>query len=253
MMSGTVFRVIGVMALVTASACKRADDRGAVGTDTNTVAAGDTSRVDEDRAMVRVVNALPGQATMDLTAGEDQPYRDVAFKTVTPYQTIKETRPKLTVVPSGQPNAKALAENTETVFDGRYYTVVVMSNDDGKEVEIKTLRDDKTPDDSTKARIRVVNAANRLKDIDIKISGQTDPLFDNLGFGDEEGFKEVEPGKVTLTVASEDTKQVLLQLADMELKAGTSVTLILVHTSAAGNKIEAIKVVDDWKAMPGRR
>lgn len=251
-MSGTVFRVIGVMALVAAGACrKKGDDRevqGAVGSDTMTAPSADAAKA-ADRALVRVVNALPGQAAMDVVVKDEQPYRDVAFRTVTPYQTIKETRPKLSVVPAGQPNAQVLAENSETVFDGRYYTVIAMPDEGGK-VKIKTIRDDPSPNDSTKARIRVVDAANRLKDLDIKIAGQNDPLFDDVSFGDEAGFKTVEPGKVNLTVTSEDGKQVLLKIPELDLKAGTSVTLILVHSSTTASKLEVIKVVDELKGMP---
>lgn len=253
-MSGNVFRMVGILGLVAASACKKTttDDQNvqsAVGDDTSTAISSGAAK-DADHAMIRVVNAVPGQATIDLKAGDARSFPGVTFKKITEYQTVTETRPKLTVVPAGQTTGAALVENSETVFDGRYYTVLVLPTDDGK-TEIKTLRDDLTPSDTTKARIRVINAAPRVKEVDIKVAAQTDPLFDDVGFKDEAGFKNVDPGKVTLTVVSDENKQVLLQIPDIDLTAGSSVTIILVQTAATGNKIDFIKVVDQLGAKMG--
>jgi hypothetical protein len=201
-----------------------------------------------DQTLVRVVNAMPGRESVDIWAGDSSTFQNVAFKSVTAYQPITQNKPTFKVVPAGNPTAAALAENSEVVLDGRYYTAIALpaAGTDNKPA-IEVLRDDLVPGDPGKARIRIVNAASSMKDkdIDVYVNGNKDALFDDVGFKSDAGYKEVDPGTAALDVKADDADTRLLRIADLKLEAGKSLTIVIVNSTAKGGKLEAIKVLDE--------
>src|SRR4030095_14979601 len=77
-----------------------------------------------DKALVRVVHAMPAQPAVDAFAGESRTFSNVTYKTVTPYAELKDDRQRLTLKPAGQP--AALAENSEDFAGGKHYTLVAI-------------------------------------------------------------------------------------------------------------------------------
>lgn len=132
-------------------------------------------------------------------------------------------------------------------MNGAHYTVVAIPNENGGSVELEAVRDDLTPSDPNKARIRVINAAPRASEV--KVTAQANPLFDDIAFKEAAGFKEVEAGTVTLVVTREDGGQVLLRLPNIELHPGQSLTVVLTHPSPTSNRVEAIQVVDELSTV----
>ena len=110
------------------------------------------------------------------------------------------------------------------------------------------MRDDLVPGDSSKARIRVFNAASGSGDLDVFLEGQSDkdPFFNDLDVKDDDGFKDVAPGKMTIVVRPNDKSNTLLRLP-VELKAGQSLTLVLAHPTPTSNGIVGIKITDEAK------
>lgn len=202
---------------------------------------------------VRVVNAMPGGPAIDVYTGDQSTFSNVGFKTVTPYKTITENRPTFKLLRSGEATGAPLSENTELVLDGRSYTIVVVSDSAGQNVELDAIRDDMDPPAAGKARIRVINAANRAGDLDVFIEGAQDPLFDDVNANSEAGYKEVEPGAPTIVIRGADENSTArVRVPNLTLEAGKSMTLVVTHPSATSRRIEVIKVMDEaaGSAMP---
>jgi hypothetical protein len=233
----TAILPIAALALI---ACEAREDR-TTETDSAVAASPDVGTAREE-AQIRVVHAVPGGPAVDVYAGDQSAFSNVEFKTVTPYRVLGANLPEFKLLATGSaPTATPMAENREVIIDGRYYTLIAIPKADGEGVEIKALRDDHDGD-ATKARIRVVNAARGLDDLDVRIQGRDDDLFDDVDFSTEAGYKEVDPGTVTLVVTAEDSPKELLRISDVKLEAGKSLTIVLTHPTAGSSKLEAIRV-----------
>ncbi len=232
-----------------AAGCMRSEDRAVISQmdGDSAIAPSADAAYQAERTLVRVIHAVPGAPSVDVQAGEGAVFNAVAFKEVTPYQAIADNRPHIRMHPSGEPAGVPLAESSDLVMDGAHYTVVALQDENGRVVELEAVRDDLTPSDPNKARIRVINAAPRVSDINV--TAQANPLFDDVAFKESAGFKEVDAGSVTLVVTREEGGQVLLRLPNIQLQPGQSLTLVLTHPSATSNRVEAIQVIDELSTM----
>jgi hypothetical protein len=237
--------MLSLVALAAATGCARRDDDLARVEDT-------TAMVDpDDLTMVRFVHAAPNAPDLTVSTGDQgSMFSQVSFKDVTPYREIEENRPEFKAMAANQPASEPLAKNAEMVLDGKYYTVVAVPSDDGKGVELETLRDDGDKGDATKARVRFVHAAPRAGDIDVIVNNDQEPFFDDIAFGGDPNYKEVMPGTAMIQVRAGKANTVLLRMSEMQFAAGESVTIVLTHPSASSDKIEAIRITDQDRAVP---
>ena len=241
---------------------------------------------DRDMSMVRVVNA---EASSPVTVlADDKPLFDaIQPKQVTAYKEIKENMVTFRVQ-EGTQTAPATAEegkNREVLVDGQRYTAVVLpaKNDAGS--ELRVLKDELTPDNG-KARIRVINAAEGVGEIDVKISNGTDApglnksdretragqktdsavgrvsdgaqnaardatnddLFDNLNYGNEGGFRDIDPQTGSLEIRKDGQNRPLLSLPNLRFEPGTAYTFIVV--GSAGSKLDVVRFEDKVAPKP---
>lgn len=211
----------------------------------SSVAASPNVAAARDNAQIRVVNAVPGGPAVDLYAGDQSTFSSVEFKSVTPYRELGANLPQFKILEAGAtPTSAPLAENREVIIDGMFYTLVAIPNEAGDGAELMAVRDDPTGRDSTRAHVRVINAARGLDDLDVSLQGATSPILDDVDFSSEAGFADVDPGTVTLIVTQGDNNTELLRVSDITLEAGKSLTLVLTHPSKGSNKLEAIRVTD---------
>lgn len=189
-------------------------------------------------SMVRFVNAMPGAKPLTVTSDSVAVFSTVKFGEVTPYRDLEENIKTFSLASPGA--SRSMATNTETMRDGGRYTIVAMPDGDG-EASLKAYRDDLTPD-SGKARIRVVHAAPGVDDIDVMVAGQTDPLFDDIDYGSEAGFRDVLPGETTLTVRRGERRLSVKNLPAMSLRAGSATTIVLL--ARRGGAVEAVTFTD---------
>lgn len=224
------------------TACEAREDE-TVRTDSAVAASPDVGAAREE-AQIRVVHAVPGGPAVDVYAGDQSAFSNVEFKSVTEYRPLGANLPEFKLLQTGAaPTTTPMAENREVLIDGRFYTLIAIPESDGEGVDIMALKDDHDGD-ANKARIRIVNAARGLDDLDIRIQGRDDDLFDDVDFSTEAGYKEVDPGTVTLLVTAEDSRKELLRITDVNLQAGKSMTIVLTHPSANSSRIEAIKLTE---------
>ena len=197
-----------------------------------------TSAARRGKSLVRVVNAMPGERTIDLSGDDRTVFFDVAYQTVTPYTEIGDNVVKFRLRPGGTDSV--WADNTETLINGNRYTVVVLPNREGG-ARIVVLTDEVVTD-TGKARLRVVNAAGPHSDLDVGIEGRNDLVFDDLAYGSAAGFKDVDPAGAVLVVRQDDPPMTALRMPRLRLEAGKSYTIVIAGDKAGA--LQAITVTD---------
>jgi hypothetical protein len=209
-----------------------------------TSAAGDVAE-DRGTSLVRVVNALPTHPAVTIQVNDSTAaFENVTYKTVTPYRELRGNNIRFVLFdaarvpsPEEQRNADSvampgdsgdvgdgLATNNEMMQDGERYTVFVMPSDDGTGARMRVVRDAPDTEDG-KARIRFVNAVPLSGELDLRAANQEEPIFDDVNYGNEAGYKDVDPMSVTLSVRGEKGSPATIR--DIKrLEAGKSYTVV---------------------------
>lgn len=206
--------------------------------DGKTTSAAGTEAAKRGKSLVRFVNAVPGEIGLDLSADERTTFYNVEFKAVTPYTEIGDNLVKFEL--RGADSDSVLANNTESMGDGYRYTIVAMPTSDNQ-LKLRVLRDEVVTD-SGKARIRVINAAPGLPDADVLWSGRKDPLFDNVAFGTEAGFKDIDPATATVEIRGNDNPTPPIRIRNVALTPGKAYTIVIATAKPRG--IQAITFHD---------
>lgn len=234
-----------VSVLMLGTACDSKPETGAVTSRTEAATtSAPSAEVAErsDRSLVRVINAIPGGAAIDVYAGDSAAFTKVAYKKVTPFRQMERNASSFQI--KARPDAEPLAENREALADGGHYTLIAMPDEGGPgKRNLRALNDDFAPVPGDRARIRLVNAIPGEDDLTLKLRGFDDELFSDVAFKREAGWKEVDPFVGTLTVLNGDGK-VIATLAEMKVMGGRSYTLV---ATGRRNKAEVITVEDDVK------
>lgn len=226
---------IGIMA-----ACSARSDRP-VASDANgksSVSPSSELAATQGKSMIRLVNALAAGSPITVQGDDRTLFTSVAYKTVTPYLEIANNRMKFSLRPVLKDSA--VADNTEIMRDGGRYTIVAMSTDEGGG-RLRIVKDE-TSTDSTKAHVRVINAASGAKNVDVALQGQKDALFSNVGYASEAGYADIAPVTATVEIRRNDPSTRPVLIRNMAFKAGRSYSIVL--TGSRPGTIEAITVED---------
>ena len=154
-----------------------------------------------DQALVRVIDAAPDAAALEVTADKNPVFTRVEYKEVTPYKALPANFDDFAVKAAGQDSATPLAENSESIMSGRHYTLVIFPEKDAtaeKKVTIDVIADDLQPPTEGRARVRVINAAAGTDDLEVYLRGQKDALFSDVDFKEAIAYKEVDPARTTI-------------------------------------------------------
>lgn len=206
---------------------------------------------DRDNALVRVIHAIPGGATVDVFAENNKAFSNLSYKTTTPYQELSGERMTFRLRPAGMDTAQPLAENSEGLDDGDHYTVVALPGEGANAAALRILEDDLKAPSSGKARVRVIHASPDAGEIDVYVQGRDDKLFDGINFQSEAGYSDIDPVSGTLIVRPEGRSETLLTIPNVNLAAGKIYTVV-VTGRARGGKLEVITVEDQVGGAPAR-
>lgn len=189
-------------------------------------------------SMVRLANALPGREGLEVLRDSVSLVANVPFGGVSPYVEVADNTIRFMLRRSGSPAMVANADHR--LQDGLRYTVVALADRNGG-TTMRVIRDDLVPDEG-RARVRVIHAAPALDDVAVAMTGATDPLFANLEYGGDAGFKDVAPTTAGFTFRRELGGPPVLALRSMGLTSGTAYTFIL--TSRPNGQLMAISFSD---------
>ncbi len=225
-MNKTLQLVCATAAILTVAACNK--DSSPIKTtstgETNISPPAD-SVASRDRSMVRIVNAVDGGKDITVALGDSTLFDGVKSASVTDYREITANLASFSVRSPGAPTGVAVPKADEVLMDGNRYTIVLLAEDMAT-TALRVLKDDVIPD-SGKARIRVIHAAPGAPSVDVRVAGAKENLFSGVDFKSEAGYNDVDPAKVTIEVRAKDSPKVLLKIRNVELKRGTSTTIVV--------------------------
>lgn len=243
--------------LITLSACTGSNQNQPVTTTTNsngrtaTTTAPPSSQVeDRDKALARVVHAIPGAGAVDVFAENNKVFTKVAYKSVTPYREIPDNRQTFRVRPTGQDTATPLVEDSEGFSDGQHYTIIALPTDGGR-ADLRFVRDNISAPSSGKAKVRVIHAAAGVGEVDIYARGNNHALFDGIDFPSESSYNEIDPFTGALEVRREGQNTPALTIPNARFEAGKIYTVIVMGRATGTPRLEAVIVEDQLDAAGG--
>ena len=77
------------------------------------------------------------------------------------------------------------------------------------------------------------------------VPGNNDPFFDDVDFGTEAGFKDMDAGAGRIVVRGDDGGPVLLTLPERTFEAGKTYTIVLTNKAAGARELEALTIEDE--------
>jgi hypothetical protein len=204
---------------------------------------------DRDRALVRAVSAIPGGARLDLFAENQKLADGLEYKTITPYVEVASGRHPLRLRPAGMDTAEPLAQQTEHLRSGRYYTAVIMPGEEGGPAAAIRVFDDSMDASENRAKLRVVHAAADAGRIDVHVQGRGDTLASALEFQRASDFTELDPSPASIALRPAQRTETMLRLPDLRLSAGVMYTIVVVGRTRIEPPLETL-VIEDRVARP---
>jgi hypothetical protein len=235
------------MAVLLAVGCRPESERTesvATTTDKGTSSAPPAKEAEKrDKALVRIVDALPGFDAVDAYVGNNKEFPKVAYKSVTPYREVPDIHEQFAIRPAGQDSAQPLAENREGISGGNHYTAIAMPTNDGK-ATLRVISDRLTPPPSGKASVRVIHASPDAGEVDVFAKGKENALFSGVNQQTVTLYNEIDPMTATLEVRPQGKTDVLLTVPNVAFEAGHIYTIVLAGKAKGTPKLEAIKIDD---------
>jgi Domain of unknown function (DUF4397) len=196
-----------------------------------------------DKALVRVVQALPDFERVDALVGDNKEFTNVTYKTVTPYKEVSDTQEQFAIRPAGQDSAQPLAQNREGIRGGDHYTAIAMPATDGKPT-LRVVSDSLTPPPSGKASVRIIHASPDAGEVNVFLQDKANATFEGVNSQTVTFYKEVDPMTATLEVRPQGKTDVLLRVPNVTFEAGHIYTYVIAGKASGAPKLEAVKIDD---------
>jgi hypothetical protein len=197
-----------------------------------------------DKAIVRFVNGTPEKK--DLAFGDVTPFDGVGSHDVTAYKELPAERHDFKLF-NKDDKTNPLATNSEGLTAGKRYTILAVTEKDGKET-LDPITDDVTPPSPGMAKIRVINLAPNMKDVDLYAGGKKEALISGAGLDHPSDYKDVSPSEASLYVRNSMSKRNSVPVGDQELKAGKLYTILVFADKHGRAQVKTIE--DEFTAAP---
>lgn len=203
-----------------------------------------------DSALVRFIDTVPEMSGLDLYADSMMVMTNSTYKTVTPYQELPGESLAFRIRPANQHMAEPLDTESEGLSAGNHYTIVAFSDADAAKADLAVFKDDLAPPDAGKAKLRVINAAPDLSEIDVMMPGSEKALFSGVNYKSATKFANVSPLRSTIQIHREGEKTPVLEVPAMNIEAGRIYTLLIVGRATGTPKLETLQVEDRLGNLP---
>jgi len=232
---------LGTLLVIGAACSRETSEHAAVtsGGDGKGTAPASAEVKKDDQALVRFVNATP--SSKDLAFGDTTPFANVKARDVTEYKALPAKRDDFKLFINGD-DAKTVATNSEGLTAGKHYTVLAVTEKDG-EFNLDPVADDLTPPSAGKAKVRVINLAPGVKDVDLYSSARKSALISGAGLDQPTDYKEVTPSDGTLDVRNSVRKSDDEAVKDLQLEAGKLYTILVFGDQNGKLKVKTIEDV----------
>lgn len=197
-----------------------------------------------DKALVRFVNGTAD--SKDLAFGDLTPFHGIDSEDVTAYMELPAERHDFKLFMKGD-MANAIATNSEGLDAGKHYTVIAVAEKNGKST-LDPVTDDLTPPSPGMAKVRVINLAPTMKDVDLYAGGKKDALISGAGLDHPTDYKDVSPSEASLYVRNTMSKKNSMPVGDLTLKAGKLYTILIFEDKKGKAKVKTVE--DEFTAAP---
>src|SRR5262245_10780854 len=202
-----------------------------------------------NKALVRVINAIPGDTSFDIYSGDERVFESVAFRSVTPYKELMGERTDFRVKVAGRGTGQPVAENSEGLADGKHYTVMILPGANDR-VAINVVSDNITEPSADKAQVRVIHASPDAGEVDIVDKNDNKKLFSGVNFEAGTSYTGVNPMKTTLEVRQEGQDKPILTLPNASIEKGKFYTIVVTGKAAGTPKLQTLMIEDRLGATP---
>jgi hypothetical protein len=234
------------LALCTACSSSKVAEKSSVesGADGKGTAPPAATAKQADQAIVRFVNGTPEKK--DLAFGDTAAFDNVGSHDVTAYKELAAERHDFKLF-NADDKTNPLATNSEGLTAGKHYTILAFTEKDGKET-LDPVTDDLTPPSPGMAKVRVINLAPNMKNVDLYAGGKKEALISGAGLDSATDYKDVSPSEASLYVRNSMSKRNSVPVGNENLKAGKLYT-ILVFADKHG-KAQVKTIEDEFTAAP---
>jgi hypothetical protein len=173
-----------------------------------TAPSGQAPAANQKIALVRFVNATPGESA-SLSFGGQTAFSNVQYGTVTAYQELPANRNDFALFTGAGQNAPPVASESKGLSAGDRYTVVA-ALDKNAQPKLEIINDNLAAPSNGDAKVRVINASAEQIDVIAPKRGnknqvQADKWFSRVSQASSEDFKNIEPLHGTLNIVSDGT------------------------------------------------
>ena len=166
---------------------------------------------------LRVIHAAPDTAPVDVYVGESTIVKGLEFGDASEFTVSPSGEQQLRVVPAGQTVDQAVIDITQGLTPGAAGEVLITGLADDLQATIMGVDLRALP--ANQARVRVVHASPDLDAINVTAADGQTP-FTGIDFRYASGYVVFNAGTSTFQVRITGSKPVLLEAADVPLKAG---------------------------------
>jgi hypothetical protein len=197
-----------------------------------------------DQAIVRFVNGTPNKK--DLAFGDITPFDGVGSHDVTAYKELAADRHDFKLF-NQDDKTNPLATNSEGLTAGKHYTILAFTEKNGKE-NLDPVTDDLTPPSPGMAKVRVINLAPAMKNVDLYAGGNKEALISGAGLDSATDYKDVSPSEASMFVRNSVRKRNSVPVGNEELKAGRLYTILVFEDKHGKPQVKTIE--DEFTAAP---
>lgn len=203
-------------------------------------------------ANVRLVNASPGYASLDMYVDDNKEASAITFGNGSDYAGVSNG--DVTRVLTATGSTTELLNQTGSLDSGKKYTVVAY----GWEGALKsvTMTDDEDSADSNKTKVSALNVAIDAGELDVYLTGEDDdlaaatPVAGGVDAGAQSSFTSVSSGTYRLRVTGAgDTDDLRLDVSGVVLSSKDVLTLVMTPGSG-GVLVHGIGVVQEGDVTP---
>ncbi len=155
----------------------------------------DCFKIEENKGLIRYLNVLPSQKSVDIYVNNKLLYSDVKYKSFTPYIYMENRSYKIDIYEAGTKNI--LIRTTFIIPDESLFTLAISGNI-GQEALIIVDEDIEQKSSNSQAVVRFVNLSPDLPIADIFNNDK--PIVDNIDYKDQTIYEYLNPGVYTISV-----------------------------------------------------
>ena len=155
----------------------------------------DCFKIEENKGLIRYLNVLPSQKSVDIYVNNKLLYSDVKYKSFTHYIYMENRSYKIDIYEAGTKNI--LIRTTFIIPDESLFTLAISGNI-GQEALIIVDEDIEQKSSNSQAVVRFVNLSPDLPIADIFNNDK--PIVDNIDYKDQTIYEYLNPGVYTISV-----------------------------------------------------